>query len=99
MSKIYEALNYSSPDYVIPAFKNILKFFHPHTYCLPLPSLLGFCFWDTHKCFRERVTIFLKKPRKSARESLLLVLFNLEFQLSTGVLNAAMWNIFVATLL
>ena len=84
---------------MIPTLKNMLKFFHPHTYWLSPSSLLRFCCWDTQKCFRERFTIFLKKPKKSERESLFLVLFKLEFQLSTGVLNAAMWNVFVATLL
>ena len=69
----------------------MLKFFHL--------SLLRFCCRGTHKCVRERVTIFLKKPKKSARELLFLVLFKLEFQLSTGVLNAAMWDVFIATLL
>ena len=43
-------------------------------------------------------TIFSKKPKKSAMEPLSLVLFKLEFQLSTEVLNVAMWNIFVASL-
>ena len=42
---------------------------------------------------------FLEKPRKIARDALSLVLFKLEFQLSTGVLNAAMLNVFVAMLL
>ena len=83
---------------MIPTLKNILKFFHPHTYWLSPPSLLRFCCRDTHKCFWQRVTIFLKKPKKSARKSLFLVLFKLEFQLSTEVLNAAMLNAFVATL-
>ena len=81
---------------MIPSLKNMLKFFHPHTYWLSPPSLLRFCCRETHKCFRERVTMLRVK---SARESLFLVLFKLEFQLSTGVLNAAMWNVFVATLL
>ena len=75
---------------MIPTLKNISKFFHPHTYGFSPPSFLRFYCRDTHKCFRERVTIFLKKPKKSARESFFLVLFKLEFQLSTGVLNAAM---------
>ena len=40
------------------------------------PSLLRFYSRDTHNCFRERVTIFLEKPRET-----FLVLFKLEFQL------------------
>ena len=59
---------------MIPTLKNVLKLF-PHTYWLSPPSLLRFCTRDTHKCFPERVTIFLKKPRKSERETLSLVLF------------------------
>ena len=43
-------------------------------------------------------TIFSKRPKKSAMESLSVVLVRLEFQLSTEVLNAAVWNIFVASL-
>ena len=65
---------------MIPTLKNVLKFF-PHTCWLSPPSLLCFCSRDTHKCFRERVTIFLRKPRKSAKQTLFLVLFKLEFQL------------------
>ena len=84
---------------MIPSLKIMLKLFHPHTYWLSPPSLLRFCCLGTHKCFRECVTIFLKKPKKCARESLFLVLFKLKLQLSTGVLNAAMWDVFIATLL
>ena len=82
---------------MIPTLKNMLKFFHP--YWLSLPSIWRFCCRGTPKCFRERVTIFWKKPKKSERESLFLVLFKLEFELFTGLLNAAMWNVFVAMLL
>ena len=64
---------------------HLTDFRHPH---------FAFCCRNTHKCFREYY--FLKK---SARESLFLVLFKSELQLSTEVLNAAMWNVFVATLL
>ena len=59
MSKIYEALNYNFPNKTI-ALKNMLKFFDPHTYWFLLPSLLRFCCRSTHKCFRKRVTIFLR---------------------------------------
>ena len=64
---------------MIPTLRNLLKFF-PHTYWLSPPLLLRFSSKDTHKCSRERVTIYLKKPRKSARETLFFVLFNLEFK-------------------
>ena len=64
MSKIYEALNYSFANEMILNLENILKFFHRHTYWLSPPSLLRFCCRDTHKCFWQRVTIFLKKPKK-----------------------------------
>ena len=99
MSNMYEAPNYSFPNQMIPSLKNLLKFFHHHTYWLSPPSLLRFCCRGTHKCFRKRVTIFFKNLKKSARESLFLVVFKLEFQLSTGVLNAVMWDVFVAKLL
>ena len=52
---------------MIPTLKNLLKFF-PRTY------------WLSPQCFRESVTILLKKPRKSARETRFLVLFKLEFK-------------------
>ena len=99
MSNMCEAPNYSFPNQMIPSLKNLLKFFHPHTYWLSSPSLLRFCCRSTHKSFRERVTIFFKNLKKSARESLFLVVFKLEFQLSAGVLNAVMWDVFLATLL
>ena len=74
---------------MIPTLKNISKFFHPHTHGFSPPSFLRFYCRETHKCFREPVTIFLKKPKKE-RENLFLVLFQLEYKLPTGVLNAAM---------
>ena len=83
---------------MLPTLSNLLKF-SPNTYWLSPPSLLGFCSSNTQKCFRERVTIFMKKPRQSVREMLFFVLFKLEFRIFTGVLNAAMWNIFAGTLL
>ena len=68
---------------MIPTLKNLLKFF-PHTYWLLPPPILRFCGKNIHKCFLERVTIYLKKPRKSAREALFFVLFKLEFRFLQG---------------
>ena len=83
---------------MIPTSKNILNFSHPHTLWVSPPSRFYFCIRDIHKCFCKRGTIFLKKSQKSASETLFLVFFKLEFQLFTGLLNAAIWDVFVATL-
>ena len=58
--------------------KEFIKVFSSHLLAFATFTF-AFSSKNTHKCFRERVTIYLEKPRKSARETLFFALFKLEF--------------------